>query len=293
VRFAAAAQASNLAALRAMDAPALLAAVPRAGFAPWGTIDGHLLPRQIADVFDRGEQAPVPILAGFNSGEIRSLTVLAPRPAANAGEYESTIRERYLDLADEFLRLYPSSNMQESIYAATRDAMYGWTSERLVRNQTALGKASYLYLFDHGYPAADEAGLHAFHASELPYVFGTLNRTPPKWPKIPSTPAETSLSDAMIGYWTSFAATGRPRAANQPDWAAFGSKSSHMEFRDDPRLGVHLMHGMFELNEQAICRKRASGDISWNWNAGLAAPKFPGAGTACPSGPSSGKKLTK
>ena len=64
--------------------------------------------------------------------------------------------------------------MQESIRATTRDALYGWTAERLARKQAALGAPSYLYLFDHGYPAADDAGLHAFHASELPFVFGTI-----------------------------------------------------------------------------------------------------------------------
>ena len=115
-------------------------AAPAARFAPWGTIDGHVLLRQLVDVFDKGEQAPVPLLAGFNSGEIRSLRVLAPPPPANAAEYESTIRDRYLDLADEFLRLYPSTNMQESIFATTRDALYGWTAQRLVRKQTALGQ---------------------------------------------------------------------------------------------------------------------------------------------------------
>ena len=130
----------------------LAEAAPAAGYAPWATIDGHVLPRQLVDVFDSGEQAPVPLLAGFNSGEIRSLRVLAPPPPATAAEYETTIRDQYLDLADEFLRLYPSTNMQESIWATTRDALYGWTAERLVRKQTALGQPSFLYFFDHGYP---------------------------------------------------------------------------------------------------------------------------------------------
>ena len=47
----------------------------------------------------------------------------------------SIIRARYGDLADEFLKLYPSTNMQESMLATTRDALYGWTAERLVRKQ--------------------------------------------------------------------------------------------------------------------------------------------------------------
>ena len=127
-KLAAALHAPNIAALRAMDAAKLAEAAPAAMYFPWPTIDGHVLPRQLVDVFDRGEQAPVPLLTGFNSGEIRSLRILAPPPPATASEYESTIRDRYLDLADQFLRLYPSTNLQESVWATTRDALYGWTA---------------------------------------------------------------------------------------------------------------------------------------------------------------------
>ena len=208
VKLATALHAPNIEAMRAMDAATLTTAAPAAGYAPWGTIDGHVMLRQLVDVFDKGEQAPVPLLAGFNSGEIRSLRILAPQPPANVAAYEATIRDRYGDLADEFLRLYPSANMQESILATTRDAVYGWTAQRLVRKQTALGQPSFLYFFDHGYPAADDAGLHGFHASELPYVFGTFDATPPHWPKIPATTLETRLSDAMIGYWSSLCTHG-------------------------------------------------------------------------------------
>ena len=281
MKLAAALHAADIAALRAMDAATLTEAAPAAGYAPWGTIDGHVLPRQLIDVFDKGEQAPVPLLAGFNSGEIRSLMVLAPHPPANAAQYESIIREKYLDLADEFLRLYPSANMQESILATTRDALYGWTAQRLVRKQTALGQPSFLYLFDHGYPAADAAGLHGFHASELPYVFGTFDGTPPLWPKIPATAQETKLSDAMIGYWSSFAHTGRPQTVNEADWPAFGSTGSYMAFEEVPKPSDHLLPEMYEFNEEVVCRRRASGDIAWNWNASLVSPQLPAQQTQC------------
>ncbi len=280
-KLAAALHAPNLAALRAMDADKLAQSATATGYAPWPTIDGHVIPRQLVDVFDRGQQAPVPLLAGFNSGEIRSLRILSPPPPATVAEYETTIRERYADLADEFLRLYPSTNLQESVWATTRDLLYGWTAERLVRTQTAQRQPSFLYFFDHGYPAEEAAGLHAFHASELPYVFGTFGGTPPLWPKIPATPEETKLSDAMIGYWSSFARTGRPHAANEPDWPAFGSKRAYMAFTDAPHPMEHLMPGMYELNEEVVCRRRASGDIPWNWNVGIISPKMPSPTEEC------------
>jgi para-nitrobenzyl esterase len=274
-RLAAALHAPNIAALRAMDAGKLSQAAPAAGFGPWGAIDGHVLPRQLVDAFDKGEQAHVPLLAGFNSGEIRSLRILAPKPPASAAEYEKMIRERYGDLADEFLRLYPSTNLEESILAATRDALYGWTAERLVRKQAAVGVSSFLYFFDHGYPAEDSAGLHGFHASELPFVFGAFDATPPHWPKIPSTPEETRLSEAMIGYWSTFAGAGLRQAANQPDWPAFGSTHAYMAFKDAPHASADLLPGMYEFNERVVCRCRAAGNIAWNWNVGIASPKLP------------------
>lgn len=273
--------AQDLAALRAIDPEKLRDAAAQAGYFPLGTIDGRVLPRQLVDVFDRGEQARVPILAGFNSGEIRSLRMLAPPVPANAVTYETAIRERYGDLADQFLKLYPSAQLEDSILATARDALYGWTSERLVSKQTALGQSGFLYLFDHGYPAAEAAGLHAFHASELPYVFGTADRTPSLWPKVPSTPAETKLSDAMLDYWTSFVRSGEPSAAGQARWPAYGSTRSYMTFAGEPRPGTHLMPGMYELNEQVVCRRRASGAQAWNWNVGMISPPLPSRAESC------------
>lgn len=279
--LAAALHAPDIATLRGMDAQALTNGAAAAGFAPFGLVDGVVLPQQMVSAFDAGKQAPVPLLVGFNQGEIRSLMVLAPKPPASAADYEATIRDRYGDLAEAFLRLYPSATYKESILATTRDSLYGWTAERMARRQTALGQPAYLYLFDHGYPAADEAGLHAFHASELPFVFGTLDRTPPHWPRVPDAPSERALSDAMIDYWTSFARDGRPVAAHAPAWPTFGSSEAYMHFTDTPHPETRLMPGMYALNEAVMCRRKATGKIGWHWNVGLAAPKLPEKTAGC------------
>ena len=281
-KLAEALHAPNIAALRAMEPNALTKAAAMAQFIPFGAVDGHLLPGQLVDIFDKGEQAHVPILAGFNSGEIRSLRILAPPVPANAADYEKTIRASYGDLADAFLKLYPSSNMPESILATTRDALYGWTAERLVRKQTAVGQPSFLYFFDHGYPAADTAGLHGFHASELPYVFGTPDRTGPRWPKIPATAEEARLSDAMLDYWSSFARNGKPQATSAPAWPAFDANEVYMHFASEPQPSMHLLPRMYRLNEEVVCRRRVSGSIPWNWNVGLWSPAMPKASPHCP-----------
>jgi para-nitrobenzyl esterase len=266
-------QAPNLAALRAMEGPALIRATAAVGFAPFGVVDGKVLPSQVLDIFERGEQAPVPVMAGFTSGEIRSLTMLAPRAPSSPEAYEKAIAERYGDLTGAFLKLYPSADMAQSILKTTRDALYGWTAEKLARTQTSKGAGAYLYLFDHGYPDADAAGLHAFHASEIPYVFGDFDKTPPHWPRPPATAPEERFSQAMGDYWASFVATGAPRAKGEADWPAFGTAGAYMDFAETPRPATDLMPGMFELQDAVVHQRRRNGQ-AWNWNVGLNAPRL-------------------
>ena len=271
--------AADLRALRAMDAKTLTLAAVKAAFRPTGTIDGWALPRQLVDIFDRKEQARVPVMAGFNADEIQTLIRLLPPLPASSETYESEIRNRYGDLAPEFLRLYPGSDIKAGMMAAVRDAIFGWSAERLMRNQAAVGAPSYLYFFDHDYPAARARMLRAFHAGELPYVFGHVGRTAPlndNWPR-PEGPKEKALSDAMIAYWTSFARTGVPKARGQAKWPAYAPGKSYMHFAEKPVASADLLPGMFTLNEEVMERRRRAGDQPWFSNVGVAAPVLPGA----------------
>lgn len=273
----------SLTELRTMDAQELTTSAQAKGYAPWGTIDGKILPEQLVEIFDRGQQAPVPLLAGFNQGEIRSLRfLLPPSPPADATAYEAAIRAAYGPLVDTFLQLYPSADLAESLLATPRDGLYGWTSERLMRRQERTGQKGFLYLFDHGYPAMDDKGLHAFHAAEIPYVFGTTDRTPPLWPAIPDTPTERGLSAAMMSYWGSFARTGAPTAPGQPDWPAYGEGRAYMAFETVPTVRDHLMPGMYDTHETVVCRRRVAGGIPWNWNFGVLSPPLPPQSPSCP-----------
>ena len=271
--------------LRATPADTLQNAALAVGYLPLPTVDGWVLPRQIVDTLDRGEQAPVPILVGFNEGELRSLRMLLPRAPKTAADYESEVRRRYRDLADAYLRLYPGSDIDRSVLAASRDGLYGWTAERLAIKQTALGRDAFLYLFDHGYPSEDAANLRAFHASELPYLFGQVGpagRTPRNWPRPPDTPEEIALSDAIIGYWTSFARSGSPAAPGQPAWRPFSDGGAYMRFQDSPKAASDLYPGMYALHEQVVARRRKAGNQNWFANVGLASPPVPPAVDAAP-----------
>ncbi|HTU12581.1 MAG TPA: carboxylesterase family protein [Allosphingosinicella sp.] len=264
--------AADPASLRALDAHALA----RADFVPQGTVDGWALPEQVVDALDGGRQARVPLLAGFNSGEIRSQRAFLPPAPADAAAYEAAIRARYRTLAPAFLRLYPASDIGDSMLATLRDAVYGWAAERLVRRQAAAGLPSFLYLFDHCDAAARARDLCAFHAAELPYVFGLVGprwSLPATWPR-PDSDTDRALSAAMMDYWVSFAAAGVPRSARGPAWPAYGTAQAYIRFADVPIAGRDPFPGMFELQEELVSRRRAAGE-PWFLNVGVAATPVP------------------
>jgi para-nitrobenzyl esterase len=270
--------AKSLEDLRNRDGQELVAASAKTGFVPLPTIDGWLLPHQLVDAFDSGEQARVPILVGFNAGETRSLRGLLPPVPANAADYELKIRQLFGDLSDDYLKLYPSTNLEESVLQATRDGLYSWTAQRLALKQAAVGQPAYLYYFAHTYPSETPLAVQAFHASELPFVFGHVGpnaNLPPNWPKPPNTRQEKALSAAMVSYWTSFARTGTPTSAHAPAWKTFAEGESYMEFRDKPLLLAHPVPGVYAMTEELISRRRAAGNQYWFTNFGLASPPVP------------------
>lgn len=274
----AALNAPDIAALRAIDATTLSEVTTKAGFMPQATIDNWSLRRQLVDSFDLGEQAPVPLIAGFNSGEIRTLRFLAPPIPVNAKTYEKEIRRLYGDLAGKFLCLYPPTDLEESILAATRDGIYGWTAQRLVHKQAALGMPSFLYYFNHSYPEADALAIPAFHACEVPYVFGNVRTgvpLPVNWPAPAPTPAEMALSDLMLGCWTSFAKTGTPSLDGGTAWPPFAEEEAYMEFRESAATSTKLLPGAYRLQEEIVSRRRHAGGLPWLANIGIASEIIP------------------
>jgi len=269
--------ASDLGELRAMDGRALTLGAIRSNPRSLGTVDGWALPRQIVDILDRSEQALVPVMAGFNRDEIETLMRLLPELPASGEAYEQEIRTRYVDLAPAYLELYPGSDIKASMMAAIRDVIFGWGGERLVRKMAEAGVPSYLYLFDHVYPAALERNLHAFHAAEVPFIFGHVDKDAPPAPNWPPAegPMEKALSDAMLAYWTSFARSGTPTAPDNADWPTYAPDESYMRFAETPELSTNPMPGMFELHEEVMQRQRSAGNQPWGALAGVAAPVIP------------------
>ncbi|MFD2271268.1 carboxylesterase family protein [Undibacterium arcticum] len=61
----------------------------------------------------------------------------------------------------------------------------------------------------------------AMHASELPFVFDTLNARY----GASVTPQDAQTAKLANDYWVSFAKTGNPNGIGRPEWQAYDTKS--------------------------------------------------------------------
>jgi para-nitrobenzyl esterase len=266
--------ASNAAALRAADLVTLFQAGLKTGWAPEPVIDGVVLTRQFAEVFARGEQAKVPILAGFNEGEIRSLLFLMPKAPDSQPAYEADVRRRFGARASDFLAVYPGVDPKADVMASIRDGLYGWAAQYLVWQQAVAGQSAYLYFFRHSTPAQRARDLAAFHASELPYIFGQVGESAalgPNWPRPPLTSTELQLSEAMMSYWTSFVRGGVPTASGMPPWPRFTAEErGYLDIDDHPSAARDLQPGAFAFADALVAGRRQQGR-GWRLDIGFSA----------------------
>lgn len=79
----------------------------------------------------------------------------------------------------------------------------------------------FAYFFSHSEPGADSAKWAAFHSSEIPYAFATLDAAPQR----PFTDVDRKLSLDMSSYWINFVRTGNPNGSALPTWPTFDTTS--------------------------------------------------------------------
>jgi para-nitrobenzyl esterase len=222
------AAADQLACLRALPASALLAilqasstpgsVVPNFTFGP--VVDGGFLPDQPRTLFDTGRYSKVPYILGSNADEGTLFLITLP-PITTEAEYMAALQARYGDLADEVAAVYPASSYptpRDALVRAFGDQILVCTTYDSARRAAAGGAHTYLYNFAREIPIdfLQQIGLHAFHGSEIVYVFGSI--TPP-------TPDDGALGETIRGYWSRFARSGSPNGKGALKWPRFKDKT--------------------------------------------------------------------
>lgn len=188
---------------------------------PWFPVAGTpALPRQPLDAFRTGTANHVPMIAGGNRDEMRSMVLsrlgdgLGP---VTPQQYPRLVTELYGDDAPAVLAEYPHARYESPSVALatvlTDEGRALGACRQLVSNEVLSARAPV-----YGYEFAEPTGKvtegvpdGARHGAEVPYFFDSYVREPR-----PQPADRARLADTMIEHWTAFARTGDPGGGWRP-----------------------------------------------------------------------------
>ena len=212
-------------------------------------MDGYFLSKPLAETFEAGEQAKIPLLEGSNTQEQAARAVLGtgdPTPET----LDTAIRKFYGDKADPVLKAYAASTTDEVYEAAThlasaRFISYGTWKWAELQMKTG-GKPVYRYLYAHPRPAylgmpgepppaAPAAAQQsapprgAVHSAEIQYAMGNLDLDK----RYSWEPADYEVSKTMQGYFVNFIKAFDPNGSGLPNWPAYRADDRYQLMRID------------------------------------------------------------
>jgi para-nitrobenzyl esterase len=196
--------------------------------------------------------SPVPLLIGSTSEEYTAIRD-GPDVIGNidVAQYMAAIHQRFdpvgVGVADQVLALYPAASYDSPYWALVAvDSDYQITCETRGTALATTGanrKPVWRYIYTHRFENDISLnGLRAGHTADLYFIFGNFNPVGPI-PNYMPTAAELTFSQALMGYYARFAATGNPNGAGAVAWPQYDASAEGMLQLDDtflPSNGYHV-----------------------------------------------------
>jgi para-nitrobenzyl esterase len=189
-------------------------------------IDGDLLHDYPVMVARQGRTHPVPLILGTNRNEaalfrlMRSpLMPITPR-AITSMFNEIAAEQPDLQLPTEE-QLGSTYRGKRRVVSIASDVGFRMPSVWLAEGHCRVAPV-YLYRFDYSTPIMKLLLVGAAHATELPYVWGTLGAPKDVTLKLGGAKPAKALSKRIRTRWTNFAATAKPAGpVGEPDWTPY------------------------------------------------------------------------
>jgi para-nitrobenzyl esterase len=214
-----------LAALRALSADSVMSGLnlmtlfAAKDFTPLYT-DGQIVRRPVDAAYAAGEGAAVPMIIGAND--------------ADGFFFGGGIDQAYAPLAAvraEAEQVYDPEGRKDARrigIAVSADTTFLESARHVARTIAARGQPVFTYRFGYvpEYLRATTPG--AFHASELPFFFGTVDVRH----GAPTTPADRAASRLVQEYWVNFAKSGVPSATGGARWSPYTAAADNIMILD-------------------------------------------------------------
>ena len=233
------------------------------------SLDGYFLPKTLPEIFEAGEQAMVPLLAGWNSAEIPGMAFMQGQPYTSEA-FIAKVKETYPENHEEVLSLHPHSNPKEVERSATdlaADRFIAYSTWKwLDLHAENSSQPVYRYLYSKLRPPLKDANLStglaggtveggpkmpepigAPHACEIEYAMGNL----PLVDVFEWSPEDYKVSKTFMGFFANFIKTGNPNGEGLPKWDSMtasdskppvmviDTESKMIQATDSPRYQFH------------------------------------------------------
>ena len=239
---------ASLADAMAINADSLQALLPPRGMASV-VLDGNFMTESADAVFEKGEQAQVPLLAGWNSLEAHPMQALQGQ-APTVQNYKNVLKAQFGDMTDEIFDAYGITTdedvMNQKGFDLISDLFTGFPTWKVCDYHVKTSSQPvYRYHYMHPRPqvsdkmgdktAALAGGVRektaeekkaeaqqpaiapgAVHSADIEYAMGTLDTNEYyAWQD-----EDYAISKLFLSYYANFCKTGNPNGEGLPQWTA-------------------------------------------------------------------------
>ena len=238
---------ASLADAMAMNADSLQNILPPRGMATV-VLDGYFMSESADAVFEKGEQAQVPLLAGWNSLEGHPMQVLQGQ-APTVQNYKNALKAQFGDMTDEIFTAYgiltDEDVLSQKGLDLASDLFTGFPTWKVCDYHAKTGLPVYRYHYMHPRPqvsakmgdktgalaggvrekteeekkaAAQQPAIApgAVHSADIEYAMGTLDTNEYyDWQE-----EDYAISKLFLSYYANFCKTGNPNGEGLPQWTA-------------------------------------------------------------------------
>jgi para-nitrobenzyl esterase len=159
-----------------------------------------------------GEQANVPLLAGWNSEESNYRSIMG-NDKLTVENFKKNVAKRFAKQAEALLKVYNPTNEAEVKQAATDlggDMFISYSTWKWLERQKQAGQPVYRYYYEQPRPGDEGAS----HSAEIEYAMGNLDGNKVfQW-----TAEDRKVSNTMQSYFVNFISTGNPNGKGLPKW---------------------------------------------------------------------------